>query len=220
MQNNYDVIARYYDVLSRMVFFNAQRKAQIDQLRYIPANSQILIVGGGTGWILEEISKIQPAHLQITYVDLSVNMLERAKKRNIGKNEVTFVHSAIEELQSEKKYTVILTAFLFDNFLEARIAKVFHQLHHLLEPGGLWIFTDFDATAKERKIWKGYLLKTMYLFFRHIAQVEASSLLQTEQYFIEAGYTVISEALYYRRFIKSTVYCCPENYSVPARAPE
>jgi SAM-dependent methyltransferase len=99
MQNNYDPIARYYDVLSRLVYFRAQLKAQTDQLLFIPANSRILITGGGTGWILEEISKVRPSGLNITYVEISEKMLALTKKRDIKENTITYIHAAAEDLQ-------------------------------------------------------------------------------------------------------------------------
>lgn len=207
MLNNYDKIAGYYDFLSRMVFLRSQVKAQIAQLQYIPANSRILIAGGGTGWILDEITKVQPSGLTITYVELSSKMLDLSRKRETGSNTVHFVELPIEEFIHSESYNVVITAFLFDNFSAPRIKIVFHQLDEALEEKGLWLFTDFQYEEGTGKRWQLFLLKTMYLFFRNIAQIEAQSLVQTAHYFREAGYLDIAEKYYYGRFIKSTVYC-------------
>ena len=254
MRNNYDRIARYYDVLSRMVFFRAQLKAQIDQLHFIPANSSVLIVGGGTGWILEEIAKLHSSGLRITYVEISAKMLELSRKRNVRANQVTFVHSPAEELggsipedqvqraaedqnqsrakdqdQSSAKeqdqsivedldqnraedlkqnapatYDVILTAFLFDNFQQQTITKVFDLLHQKLNPSGFWLFSDFYHS--EGKKWQSYLLKAMYLFFKQISNIEARQLLSTEHCFHEQSYHILQTRFYYGKFIKSVVY--------------
>ena len=58
MNPDFNTVARPYDFISRLVFGDSLVEAQTSLLHYIPSNSQILIVGGGTGWILEEISKI------------------------------------------------------------------------------------------------------------------------------------------------------------------
>jgi len=294
MRNNYDRIARYYDVLSRMVFFRAQLKAQIDQLHFIPANSSVLIVGGGTGWILEEIAKVHSSGLRITYVEISAKMLDLSRKRKVGANEVTFVHSPAEELgnsipedqdqsraadlaqskpevqaqsktevqvqsraedqdqssaeiqaqskpevqvqsraedhdesipedqgQSRAKdegqssaddlqqnapatYDVVLTAFLFDNFQQQTITKVFNLLHQKLNPGGFWLFSDFYHS--EGKKWQSYLLKAMYIFFKQISNIEARQLLSTEHCFHEQSYHILQTRFYYGKFIKAVVY--------------
>jgi len=143
MLNNYDKIARYYDVLSRLLFHQSQVNAQIAQLKFIPPHSRILIAGGGTGWILEELSKVQDQGLHITYVEISAEMIRLAKKRNTGKNSIEFINCAIEEFPITASYDVVHTAFLFDNFAGERTATVFRILHQALKPGGLWLYTDF-----------------------------------------------------------------------------
>ena len=204
--NNYDRVAGWYDRLSRMVFFKSQVNAQVDQLSHIPEKSKILIVGGGTGWILEELAKITLEGLDITFVEISRNMLELAKKRKYGLNRVNFVHLPIEEFVSQEEFDVVHTAFLFDNFSKERIAQVFSKLDHLLKPGGLWLFSDFDSAAAQGKWWKKFMLNVMYLFFRIISDVEATQLVSTSSLFEEKHYLKVKEATYYKRFIKTTIY--------------
>jgi len=206
MHNNYDPIARYYDVLSRLVFFRAQVRAQIEQLAFIPADSTILIAGGGTGWILEEIARIHPSGLRITYVEISAKMLDLSKKRDVKGNQVSYIHAAAEDFVISTVYDVIITAFLFDNFRAEKISLVFGRFHQALQSGGLWLFSDFYYNPASGKRWQWYLLKTMYLFFKQISEVEASDLINTEHCFTEALYLPLKTAYYYGGFIKSIVY--------------
>ncbi|HWV71292.1 MAG TPA: hypothetical protein VN040_06240, partial [Pseudosphingobacterium sp.] len=97
MKNNYDNIASLYDFLSRLVFFKAQVKAQVELLKHIQPKSTILIVGGGSGWILEELSNLYPEGLVIHYVEISAKMLARSRKRDYKKNEVLFFRAAMED---------------------------------------------------------------------------------------------------------------------------
>lgn len=209
MTNNYDSIASFYDTLSRMVFFRSQVKAQLHQLHYLSAGQKILIVGGGTGWILEEITKLQQTGLIITYVEVSAKMLELSGKRDTGNNSVTFIHSPIEQFSIEGMYDVVITAFLFDNFMEEKAQQVFQQLHTQLNRNGFWLFTDFFYTEKSGRKWQLFLLKTMYWFFRRVSNVEAKALVHTERYFVEKGYRVLQEQYYYGKFIQSIVYQKP-----------
>jgi ubiquinone/menaquinone biosynthesis C-methylase UbiE len=206
MKNNYDKIARYYDTLSRLVFFKAQLNAQIALLKDIPVDSSLLIVGGGTGWILEEIAKIHASGLTITYVEISEKMLDLSRKRDVKQNQVSFVQAAIADYVTEESFDVIMTAFLFDNFSGNAAVEVFEQLHRYLKTSGLWLFTDFYYTPKTGKFWQGWLLQTMYFFFRRISDVEADKLVDMEPLFKRAGYTIRKTQYTYQRFIKSLVY--------------
>lgn len=206
MKNNYDPIARYYDVLSRLVFFRSQVRAQTDQLSMIAPRSKILIVGGGTGWILEEIAKIHPSGLSITYVEISEEMLVLSKKRNKQDNEVIFIHAAAEGFKTTVTYDVIITAFLFDNFSAPTIKKVFASLNGTLAPSGYWLFTDFYYAAGSGKNWKWFLLKSMYLFFSHVSNIEAKMLINTEGFFAEDFYQPVKTTDYYGGFIKAIIY--------------
>jgi len=210
MQNNYDRIARYYDSLSRMIFFSAQVNAQVEQLRFIPANSRILIAGGGTGWILEEIANVHPSGLHITYIEISEKMLALSRKRDVKANKVAYLHASAEEAQLQGSYDVIMTAFLFDNFEKEKVKEVFGKFDGLLKDAGLWLFADFYYEKGSGKSWKWYLLKTMYLFFKQISDVEASMLIDTAQFFKQHHYKILKTNFYYSGFIKAIIYQKPD----------
>ena len=206
MKNNYDKIAGHYDTLSRLVFFKSQVNAQINQLQYIPENSDVLIVGGGTGWILEELAKVYNDGLKIVYVEISAKMIELSQKRGYGDNQVEFINLAIEDFRSDLIFDVVLTPFLFDNFAEERAAKVFEQLHAYLKKGGLWFLVDFSMNNTNGNWWKWLLLKSMYTFFKLLGIVEANKLIDMSPYFLNAQYQITDERLYYGGFIKATIF--------------
>ncbi|WP_316850276.1 class I SAM-dependent methyltransferase [Pedobacter agri] len=206
MINNYDKIANYYDSLSHLVFGKSQLNAQINQLKNIKKNSSILIVGGGTGWILEEIGKRHPSGLKITYVEISAKMLALSKDRDYGENSVLFIHSSIEDFNLEDHFNIILTPFLFDNFAKERCHLVFQKLDLRLNKDGLWFLVDFTTQPESGKWWKKLFLKVMYKFFSLISDVEASNLVDMSPYFNDAGYKIIEERSYYGQFIKALIY--------------
>ena len=203
MPANYDNTASFYDFLSRLVFGKAQVYAQLYLLPYIKADNKVLIVGGGTGWILEEISKRYPSGLEITYIEVSEPMMALSKKRNTGSNKIEFIQKPIEEVDLSPSYDVVINAFLFDNFSQATAAKVFNQLNNALNKGGRWLFTDFQLSGKW---WQKPLLKMMYLFFSIIGHMETRNLPDTNSYFEEHGYTKIAEKFFFGNFITSVAY--------------
>ena len=143
MAANYNSIARIYDLLSRIIFGSAIVKAQQSFIQFIPANSRLLIVGGGTGKILEYISQLHPTGLVIDYVEVSSGMLGISKKRNYANNKVNFVGLPIEDFKATVMYDVVITPFVLDNFNREKLPLVFNQLNTLLQQNGQWLHTDF-----------------------------------------------------------------------------
>lgn len=211
MPNNYDKIAVIYDRLSRFVFGKALINAQVSMLTYVPASSSILVIGGGTGWILEELAALHESGLTITYVELSANMIALSKKRDWKNNKVVFMHQPVENFMPDHSYDIILTPFIFDNFTNEKIAIVFSSLHACLNPHGRWLNADFVYDPGKGKIWQKFLLKLMYTFFRITCNIEARQLVNMENFFKTSNYRPIARFEYYAGFICSAVYERYEN---------
>lgn len=203
MPSNYDNAAWFYDRLSRLVYGRALINAQSALLPLIPANAKILAVGGGTGWIIEEITKIHPAGLTIVYVELSENMMSLSRQRNPGDNKIIYINSPVEEASLNNDFDVVITSFLFDNFLPETFNRVFYHLHNLLKPGALWINTDFQLSGKW---WQPLLLKSMYLFFKLLGCMEAKKLKDVKPYFKKESYQILTQKSFFKDFILTTAY--------------
>nr|WP_067060974.1 class I SAM-dependent methyltransferase [Mucilaginibacter sp. L294] len=210
MPANYDNSASFYDRLSRLVFGKALVNAQAWLLPRIPKDAKVLIVGGGTGWILDEISKLHPSGLSITYVEISANMMALSRKRNIGTNHVEFINKAVEDAGLPADFDVVITPFLFDNFTEDTLPRVFQHIHQTLKPGGLWFNTDFQLTGKW---WQYAMLKSMLLFFKVLCGVPSWRLPDVGKQFNKFGYEVADEKSFFEDFVVSKVF---RSRSVPA----
>lgn len=205
MDTDFDGVARPYDFISRLVFGDALVRAQVSLLSQILPNSRILIVGGGTGWILEEISKLHSSGLEIIYVESSSKMIELSKKRICKNNTVSFINAPVENYQTDRLFDLIITPFFFDLFKKDKIEILFTGLSEKLKKDGLWLYTDFIPTKYQTKIWQKVLLKSMYLFFGILSKVEASELVDMDFYFAEK-YSKISEGWFYGKFMRSISY--------------
>ena len=205
MPANYDNSAVFYDRLSRLVYGRALVNAQVHFLPRIQANSKVLIIGGGTGWILEEITRIHASGLHITYVEISANMMALSRKKNIGSNNVTYINQPAEEV-ALKGFDVVITPFLFDNFTEANLAVIFGHIHQSLKPGGTWLNTDFQLTGKW---WQAVMLKTMLLFFKILCGIESWRLPDVAKQFSTAGCKIEEEKCFFGDFVITRVYKKP-----------
>jgi SAM-dependent methyltransferase len=97
MPNNYDPIAAYYDLVHRLFYGRAEINAQVELLSFIKPGDRLLIVGGGTGWILEKIAALYRSGLAITYIESSSAMMALSRKRDYGQNRVEFVEGSVGE---------------------------------------------------------------------------------------------------------------------------
>lgn len=205
MKGNFNNIAPYYDQLSKIVFGDAIVNSQLYLLNFINAKSTILIVGGGTGWILNEISKKYPTGLEITYIEISEKMIELSKKRDFGKNKVIFINESMQEAVLYQEFDVVITPFVLDNFSNETTKEIFKKIDNKLKSSGKWLFSDFQLSAKH-SLWQKPLLRLMYFFFRVMCNIEASSLPETSSLFDGSDYKKISSKTFFHDFICSSFY--------------
>lgn len=205
MKRSYDAIAGVYDILARTFIGSTLCSAQVYLVQYIPAGAKVLIVGGGTGWILEEIARVHDQGLQIDYLDISANMIARARARAIGQNKIRFIHQSAEVDFAGNDYDVILTPFFFDNFKEVTMRSIFHKLHRKLKQDGLWLYADFQVRGKHYSFQKN-MLTVMYAFFRAVCNIEASQLPDVATQFATNGYKLIHNNTFKNEFIISLVH--------------
>ena len=203
MKRNYDTIAWFYDRLARLVYGKTLVQAQQFLIKAIPANTSVLIVGGGTGLVLDEITKIHTTGLNITYVDASAEMIDRAQKRNAGENKVIFIAAPIESAGIADIYDVVLTPFLFDNFTDDSLRKIFSLIDTHVAANGMWLYCDFQNTEV---LWQKILLKVMYIFFRISCGIEAYHLPDAAACFAQHNYYVKDKMPFMNGFILSAVY--------------
>ncbi len=202
---NYDSIARIYDLLSRMIFGRHLIEVQTCLIKYIPPGSSILIVGGGTGWILEAIAAQYPQGLKIDYVESSEKMILLSTQRNCKLNVVNFIHRPIEDHSTAKQYDIVFTPFLFDNFRKEKIEVVFEKLNGMLKTEGIWLFADFVNERNKSPYWQSILLRTMYLFFHITCGIEANELVNIDSYFAST-FRLDFEVYRFSKFIRSAAY--------------
>jgi len=192
---NFDRIAVAYDFLTKFVFGRSIQQSQIIFFPDISANSKILIIGGGTGWILNHL----PSSSRVTYIEPSLEMTKLAHKVRPQLN-VEFITEKLEDASIEKKFDVIITNFFLDLFSENECASTIQKLRNRLVPEGKWFVTDFQ---NDGAWWQKVMLGIMYFFFRLTTDLKTGKLPNWQNMLKIEGMKVIRRHEYYKRFIVS-----------------
>jgi tRNA (cmo5U34)-methyltransferase len=194
----FDRLAPVYDVLARIVIGSGIRKSQLHFLNHLTTKNKLLILGGGTGWILPFILETNPT-LQIDYIDTSPKMIELARGR-VKDSSVRFIVGTEENIP-DIEYDCVITNFYLDLFDDTKLQSVILCIKNSLGSGGTWIATDFV----NEKMWHVGVLTIMYRFFQLTTGLKTLNLPLWEQGLRMAGGTQLEMKKYSRGFIKSTV---------------
>lgn len=202
-QNDYNFLAPFYDWLGHSVYFGQIAKSQRHFLSEIPKQSRILFIGGGTGFLLNDLLE-QCNPKEIVYVEKSGQMIRKSKAActHPDKEKVRFVHGTQEDLNDSDRFDVILTFFFFDQFRLFTLEKIFLQLEHHLEADGVWFWSDF---IPPQTWWQKLLMNTMLLFFKVTTELGTNEVYNVPELFAPRGYQVVKEKFFYGGFIRSVM---------------
>lgn len=184
---SFDLISPLYDALSRIVFGRSLERVQCVFLPKIPPNSTVLLIGGGTGYLLAELlTQCQPRH--VLFLEASAKMLTRARRRvqdHPLAGRVEFRHGTEADLPWGEAFGVVIVPFVLDLFPEAVLKfRFLPPLLRVTAPGGCWLVTDFVYSPR---LPHQLILKTMYRFFRLVSGIEARQLPDWRRMLTEAG---------------------------------
>lgn len=208
MQNNFNFIAPYYDTLAKLTFGNAIQNSQTWLLPFVPEKANVLVIGGGTGWILEVLLE-QTNCNSILYLEASEKMLAQSKNRYAKarktKTMVEFRLGSEAALKPEETFDVIFTGFLLDLFQPEPLHQLMSKLNAHLKPRGLWLVADF-CPQNATLFWQKSLLKTMVLFFKLTANLQANEIPNLEKAFARFPFKLQKQKYFYKNLICSGVY--------------
>jgi len=200
--NDFDRVAPVYDKLARLVFGKAITRAQTRFLSEIDGNSEVLILGGGTGWLLAELVASKP-DCRVTYIDASEKMIDMAQEKIRGyEHSVSFIHGTEREIPSASTYDVVITHFYLDLFDAHCCRAVCGLIRRHSRPGSWWLACDFV----NRTWWHSAMLGTMYFFFGFTAGLRTRHLPDWRAHIQDAGFTGIKMENYSGKFICSALY--------------
>ena len=208
---SFDRIAPYYDGLARLVFGRSIQRAQCHFLDRILPGAHVLVVGGGTGWLLPHLLD-RPEVAHVTYLETSAEMLAMAQQKVRAWDEdallkITFVHGNERTLGPEDHFSVVITNFVLDMYEGAALDILMQTLAEHLVPGGIWLFSDFRLSKnKWHRGWQRGMVYAMYAFFRLTTGLAQQALPPYHQHFVVHGLRMSDERSFFKDFIVSRVY--------------
>lgn len=194
--NDFDFIAPFYDQLQRLIFGKALLNAQIAHISEIRESDNILILGGGTGEILEHL----PLCENIDYVEKSHLMIRLAKRRLVNR-PVDFISEDFLNFQSDRKYNIIICPFFLDCFGEENLLTVISICKQKLTSGGKMIVIDFAKNSSD-----SWIVKLMHFFFRITANLESRNLKNIHIQMLYSDFQLIDEKFSHRNKLFSRLY--------------
>ena len=205
MARGFDWIAPYYDFLARLVFGGSIRRCQLVYLDEIRSKSNVLILGGGTGWILAELFKVNPT-CRVWYVEASIKMMEKAKRRSevLPIYQVTFIHGTERNLNqiADVRFDTVITNFYFDLFTSSSVRAVLENITRSIHHGSKLLVSEFVEGSKYQHV----LLFVMYHFFKWTCSIEASRLPDWQGELKRHGFTERKTKMFRNGFIKSSLF--------------
>jgi len=201
MKKGFDRIAGFYDFLSRIVFGKSIRDSQLCYLNQLGNCNTVLVLGGGTGWWLNELLQSYP-YLKITFLDSSLEMIRIAKEKLLYPDKVQFVCGTQESIESNNKFDAVVLFYFLDLFHENSIPVLIHGIKNHLNPNAVLLASDF---VNEKK-WHSIMLQIMYLFFRYSTGLRTKQLPNWRECLTQNGFDKMKEKSFYKEFISATVY--------------
>ncbi|WP_421873899.1 class I SAM-dependent methyltransferase [Marinoscillum sp.] len=193
---NFDRVAGIYDSLARIVFGCKWETIQTLAAPALNEKESILILGGGTGAVLEELMCES-----VMYVELSSKMLEKARRRS-SKSNVTFYQADFLEWNADLQFDAVYCPFFLDCFDEKRLDQVVTKIKGMLTPEGELQVLDFQRGNWSQRM----ITQLMLYFFRMASALQAKKLLDISKFVQNSGFikrdetTMISGWVFYARY--------------------
>jgi len=203
MPANFNTIAPVYDQLSFLVYGKKLIDAKEAFLDLIPENSRILLMGGGTGNILNDLLTKKLSAI-IDYIEPSERMVSIAKKnlKNDFKSKVNFICGDEHSIPEGVQYNVCTSFFVMDCFTQQHALEFARKITSQVIPEGMWLFADFFWTGKASH---RMLIHFMYRFFKIVSNIETNILPEYEKIFQKCGFTQTMEKPFMNGLVKSLV---------------
>ncbi len=196
----FDFLAPIYDGLARLVIGGDIVNSQLHFLKHFSGCSCLLILGGGSGWLLEYLCK-NNSELEIHYIDISSRMIEAAKNKIGDRKHIHFILGTEDDIPNHQ-FDGVITNFYLDMFNQRSLSEVIKKIKRSLTNEAHWVVTDFINNRKTHaiKLW------CMYRFFRIITQIEATQLADWQSEMVKNDCILLASKTFKNGFITSNLY--------------
>ncbi|MFF3925032.1 class I SAM-dependent methyltransferase [Paenibacillus lactis] len=102
---------------------------------------RILDLGAGTGLFSGMVLHKHP-HARLTLMDLSDKMLEGARRRFAGAEQVRYIIGDYAEYAFPESYDIVISSLSIHHLTHPAKQRLFHAVYGALEPGGIFVNAD------------------------------------------------------------------------------
>ena len=204
----FDRVAPFYDSLARLVFGDALQRAQLAALAGLPpGRPRVLIIGGGSGWVLGEVLQRRP-DARVLYLEASAMMLAKSRATLLQTapqhaGQVEFRLGTERDLRPDESFDVIITFFFLDLFEPNRLQAILSALNRVRRPGAPWLLADFRP---DQTLWQRLLLRTMYRFFRLTTGISGRDMPDLHPELRDLGLQLQQQRLFFRGMVEASVF--------------
>ena len=202
LANGYDFISSFYDDIAGLIFGKSLFDAQTFFFSEIPDGGNVLILGGGSGWILPILFQQKP-DINICYIDVSGKMLELAKKRTYPGGRVQFIQGTEESIPEDLQFDSVILNFYVDGFSPAQLPSRLMLINASMKKNATWLVTDFMPTHQLRH---QFIVWLTHVFFRILIKHPNKRLAEWWKVFEQTGFVVKKERSWTDGLIKSLIY--------------
>lgn len=208
MTNNYNTLAPFYQLISRLVFGKSLLHAQSCFLGKLKTVNSILILGGGSGEFLPKLLEINP-HVKIDYVEPSARMIKLCQKKlsDSEQSQLHFHQTTFQDFSLQnKKYDAVICFFFLDLFPKVKSEKIIQELCNQLHDSGRFFVADFQKpqTNKERIV-----ALLMFTFLKLSTNMENKQLYELHPILNYSKLNLIEEKQFSKGFVFSSVWKKP-----------
>lgn len=198
----YNLIAPFYDDLAGLVFGQPLFDAQTFYFSEIPDGGKVLILGGGSGWILPFLFRQKP-NVHVSYVDASERMIELAKTRNYPVAQVQFILGTEASIPVNFQFDAIILNFYVDGFSFNQLPSRLQLINVHMKTNAVWLVTDFAHTGKPSH---RFILWLTHVFFRILIKHPNKRLVEWWKVFEQSRLKLTKEKSWSDGLIKSVLY--------------
>ncbi|WP_455645686.1 class I SAM-dependent methyltransferase [Methanosphaera sp.] len=118
-------------------------------------NPKILDLGAGTGILTELLSKQHPES-EITLIDMSHEMLEKARKKFENKSLFNYIEANYLTYNFPEQYDIIISSLSIHHLTDDEKQDLYEKIYNHLLDGGIFINADQvrGATDKTEQLYK------------------------------------------------------------------
>ena len=141
-------VAKAFAKMTNILPFKILRKKVIVRINKLNPTGRLFDVGCGSGNLIIEISEKLP-HLELIGMDISAEMLDRAKLRAVEKQKkIEFKEGTVEKLPfADKSIDFIVSTFSLHHWINPQ--KAFQEIYRVLKKDGVALIFDFRRDSRK-----------------------------------------------------------------------